>query len=477
MYDAIIIGAGMSGLAAGIRLAQFGKRVCILERHHTIGGLNSFYRLRGRNHDVGLHAVTNFTQRRDRRSPLGRVLRQLRLGWDDFALKPQLGSAIAFPHVRLRFDNDIELLLSEIAREFPKQVDNVRALIDKLVDYDDLTQQTYDLSARDVVSQTITDPLLVEMLLCPLMWYGNAREGDMDWGQFCVLFRSVFLEGLARPLAGVRLILKNLVRRYRALGGELKLRSGVAHFATDNGRIAGVVLEDGRHLQARQVVSSAGWPETMRMCQREESSAATSGENKSAAPTKGHKRARGPGRMSFAETISVLDCQPRDIGYDDTMVFFNDSPRLDWRRSEELCDERTGVVCSPNNFRYDDGDGLSEGWMRMTSIANFDAWSALDDASYRREKAQWYDRLTEAAARFVPDFRPHVIDTDMFTPRTIRRFTGRDNGAVYGVPQKRLDGRSHLSNLFICGADQGFVGIVGTLLSGICIANRYLLPA
>jgi phytoene dehydrogenase-like protein len=38
MYDTIIIGAGMSGLAAGIRLAYFDQRVCILERHYTIGG-------------------------------------------------------------------------------------------------------------------------------------------------------------------------------------------------------------------------------------------------------------------------------------------------------------------------------------------------------------------------------------------------------------------------------------------------------
>ncbi|HEY0947484.1 MAG TPA: FAD-binding protein, partial [Opitutaceae bacterium] len=28
-YDVAIIGAGMSGLAAGIRLAHFGKKVCI----------------------------------------------------------------------------------------------------------------------------------------------------------------------------------------------------------------------------------------------------------------------------------------------------------------------------------------------------------------------------------------------------------------------------------------------------------------
>ena len=118
MYDTIIIGAGMSGLAAGIRLAYYDQRVCILERHNTIGGLNSFYRLRGRDYNVGLHAVTNFTPSGAKRGPLARLLRQLRFQWDDFALA-QIGSAIAFPGVELKFGNDIELLASEIAREFP----------------------------------------------------------------------------------------------------------------------------------------------------------------------------------------------------------------------------------------------------------------------------------------------------------------------------------------------------------------------
>ena len=32
-----------------------------------------------------------------------------------------------------------------------------------------------------------------------------------------------------------------------------------------------------------------------------------------------------------------------------------------------------------------------------------------------------------------------------------------------------------LRNLFICGTDQGLVGIIGSMISGITIANRYLL--
>ena len=115
-YDTIIIGAGLSGLAAGIRLAYYEQKVCILERHYTIGGLNSFYRLRGRDYDVGLHAVTNYATKGAKRGPLSKLLRQLRMGWDDFALAPQVGSSIAFPEARLDFNNDIRLLESEIAR-------------------------------------------------------------------------------------------------------------------------------------------------------------------------------------------------------------------------------------------------------------------------------------------------------------------------------------------------------------------------
>ena len=89
MYDTLIIGAGMSGLAAGIRLAHFEQRVCILERHYTIGGLNSFYRLGGRDYDVGLHAVTNYAPKGEKRGPLARLLRQLRFKWEDFALAPR----------------------------------------------------------------------------------------------------------------------------------------------------------------------------------------------------------------------------------------------------------------------------------------------------------------------------------------------------------------------------------------------------
>ena len=455
-YDTIIIGAGMSGLSAGIRLAYYERRVCILERHTTIGGLNSFYRLDGRNYDVGLHAVTNFTPKGAKKGPLARLLRQLRIGWDEFALVPQLGSRVAFPGVHLDFTNDFELFRSEVHQKFPAQKDNFERLIGQITDYDELDLGGANRSAREAVSAIITDPLLVEMLFCPLMYYGSARERDMDFAQFCVMFRSIFCEGLARPLAGVRLILKILVRKYKELGGELRLRAGVSRIAVENDRAVRVVLEDGTELTADHVLSSAGWGETMRLC------------DDVSRPVE-HR----PGQLSFTESISVLDCQPHTIGCDRTVIFYNDSEKFHWEKPETLVDLRSGVICSPNNFAY--GEPLEEGMMRITSLANFERWNALDEPAYRLAKLRYYDETVASAVRFTPDFRSRVIATDMFTPTTVRRFTGHDNGAVYGSPDKQYDGRTHLKNLFICGTDQGFVGIIGSIVSGISIANQHLL--
>src|SRR5690349_7436265 len=132
----------MSGLAAGIRLAHFGKKVCIFERHNAVGGLNSFYSLAGRRFDVGLHAMTNYVRPGVKGTPLGKLLRQLRIDRDAFALCEQKQSRIAFgPHgeTSLRFTNDFAVLESEVAARFPREIDGFRKLTALVRSYDDVS--------------------------------------------------------------------------------------------------------------------------------------------------------------------------------------------------------------------------------------------------------------------------------------------------------------------------------------------------
>ena len=192
-YDAIIIGSGLSGLAAGIRLAMFNKKVCIVEKHTVLGGLNSYYVRKNRTFDVGLHAMTNFTPKGVRHSPLGKLLKQLRFSHDDFQLCQQHMSEIRFPEHVLRFTNNFEFFRQEVAEQFPKEIDGFNKLVEKILKFDELNLNANEpLGSRSILESFIKEPILIDMLNCPLMYYGNAREGDMDFYQFVIMFKSIY---------------------------------------------------------------------------------------------------------------------------------------------------------------------------------------------------------------------------------------------------------------------------------------------
>jgi phytoene dehydrogenase-like protein len=253
--------------------------------------------------------------------------------------------------------------------------------------------------------------------------------------------------------------LKKLINKFKILGGELRLRTGVHRIFAKDRRVDKIELSDGTEIEAKNVLSSAGWQETMQLCDGQE--------------TNGQHLQLGTGQLGFIETISVLDKEPKQLGCDRTIIFFNDSEKFFYEKPAIPVDLRSGVICSPNNFDY--AEAMDEGMIRITALANFDQWKNFSPEEYSEQKRIWYDKILASAIRFVPDFREHVIDTDMFTPTTIRRFTGKENGAIYGAPDKKYDGRTHLDNLFVCGTDQGMVGIIGAIVSGITITNRYLL--
>jgi phytoene dehydrogenase-like protein len=464
-YDTLIIGCGMAGLAAGIRLAQFGQRVAILERHNAPGGLNSFYFQAGRKFDVGLHAVTNYVDAGVKGTPLAKIFRQLRIPREAFELSPQLGSRIAFPGVDLRFANGIGLLESEVARAFPGQIDGFQRLRRAVLEFDAFDLAAAPVSAREVARRHLTDALLEDMLFCPLMYYGSAREHDMDFDQFVTLWRALYEEGFGRPLEGVRVIIRALLERYRELGGERRMRCGVRRILLDAGRACGVELDSGETLAARNILSTAGAVETEVLCGR---------------PADAPELRERVGRLSFAETISVLDCPPAELGASETIIFFNDSERFFYEQASGPVDLRSGVICFPNNYAYPGGQALPEGLLRVTALASHAHWTALAEPAYRQAKTEWFARIVSAALRFLPGLEypaleRHTVHTDMFTPRTVERFTGHYGGAVYGAAGKLRTGKTAVPNLFIAGTDQGFLGIVGAMLSGISMANAHLL--
>jgi phytoene dehydrogenase-like protein len=451
-FDAIIIGAGMSGLATGIRLAMFNKRVCILEQHSVAGGLNSYYRRGQRKLDVGLHAMTNFVMRGTRGAPLTKLLKQLRIPYDQFQLQQQLSSKIVFPEVELNFSNEFELLTQEIRDKFPQEIDGFLSLVRDLESFNETALDNKYFSAREKIGQFIKDQQLVDMLLFPLLIYGSAWEDDMDYSQFVIMFKSIFLEGFCRPQGGVRTIISLLLERFKKLGGELRFKQLVKSIEQQDGAVTGVVLNDGKKLLAPTVFSSIGYPETLQLLEQREVALG--------------------GKLSFTETIMFTKELPANWNERSSIVFFNRKDRYTYRRPEQLWDRDSAVICFSNNFSHDD---YSEGVVRVTNIANYDKWKALNKEQYRQQKEKLLHDSMQLLTAYNSKLKFSVTFSDIFTPLTVERYTKRVNGAVYGSHQKVRDGKLSLDGLVLCGTDQGFLGIVGAMLSGISMANLHVL--
>jgi all-trans-retinol 13,14-reductase len=454
-YQLIIIGGGLSGLAAGIRAARFDQKVLVLEQHWQPGGLNSYYFRQGFLLETGLHAMTNFASPAVKHAPLNRLFRQLKLSRKQFVTHEQLGSEVIFPGHSLCFSNDLSLLTDEVAREFPGCADSFLHLVEQVRTYDPFALRPWT-SAREFLSGLLGNRQLEDMLLLPLMVYGNSEEHDMDLGQFVIMFQAIFLEGFFRPGETIRELLDMLIAHFKGFGGEIRYRAKVDRIERDGERVTGVILEDGDVISCDAVLSTVGLPGTAKLADWPLDLDAHSG------------------RMSFMETINMLPLTSKSsLKNDRTIIFYSHKEKLSYCRPVEALDASWGVICFPENFH-----GLSDAdpfQVRVTNGANYDIWKAADKEEYKQMKMEWSARSAEEVGKIIGNYQQDVVYVNSFTPVTIERFTSKVGGAVYGSPVKAKDGRTPFANLFLAGTDQGYLGIVGSMLSGVTIVNQHLL--
>ena len=456
-YQLIVIGAGLSGLAAGIRFARFGQKTLIVEQHNIPGGLNSYYHRQGYLLETGLHAMTNFAPKAAKHAPLNRLFRQLKLSRKKFITHEQFGSEIIFPEASLRFSNSLEVLCEEISTVFPSAIDRFLALVEEIEGYDPFVDVAWR-STRQFLKDRLADPLLIDMLLLPLMVYGNAEERDMDLGQFAIMFRALFLEGFFRPEGTIRDLLVMLTEQYKRFEGELRFKAPVAKILCHDDRAYGVRLQSGDEITADAVLSTVGIPGTARL----------SGWN--------IDEKEYIGRMSFMETISMVPrANLQQERTRQTILFYNFKNTLSYQRPQAPIDPSWGVICFPENFQGLSVEAEQPVQIRVTNAANFSHWQREGSEEYRQLKETCGQQSAEAVSKIIGNYRQDVVYQDSFTPMTIERFTAKLEGAVYGSPVKIKSGTTPWANLFIAGTDQGYLGIVGSMLSGVTIVNQHLL--
>jgi len=454
----LVIGGGLSGLAAAIRAARFTPDVLLVEKHFRLGGLNSYFYRNGTLLETGLHAITNYAEPAEKKAPLNRLLRQLKLHRDQFSFCQQRQSEVLFlGSGRLRFANDPQLLNSEIERQFPGSIDGFTELLDFLTHFDPFVVRPF-VSTRGFLKNRLHDPLLAEMLLCPLLYYGSSHAEDIDLSQFAIMFRAIYQEGMFRPSGTIKDLLDLLLDHYRFLGGTVRTGCGVNKIIHDGKRVAGVVFENGEELACDSILSTIGHRETHQLLGK------PSNEESSE-------------RLGFVENIYLLNPQkPSSLPVDRTIIFYNSGDQFAYRRPELPVDLTSGVICFPGNFHQLPARAHIE--VRSTHLANFLLWEKIsgDATAYKAKKRHYAACSLAELEKIVGPFQNNIVYENSFTPVTVQRYTAKSEGAIYGSPTKVKDGDLGFANLYLAGTDQGFLGIVGAMLSGISIVNRQILP-
>jgi phytoene dehydrogenase-like protein len=278
---------------------------------------------------------------------------------------------------------------------------------------------------------------------------------DMDFSQFVIMFKSIFMQGFSRPYEGVRKILNSLINKYKENGGELLLNREVIKINSENSKFKSILLDHNQVIFADKLFSSCGLYETYKLNDE-------------------LKKEINPnyyGNLSFVETIFYLNKSPKSHNFNSTIIFYNENPIVNYKKSDDFIDLSSGVICCSNNFLYD--KELEYNILRMTNISNFDLFNSTNYNEYYNEKAFLRNKIVNKLKEYSYNFENEIIYEDMFTPKTINKFTSHINGAVYGATKKIKNGMTNIKNLYIIGTDQGFLGITGAMLSGISMANLH----
>jgi phytoene desaturase len=269
----VVVGAGLGGLAAAVRLRARGHEVTLLEATDQPGGRASVFRRDGFTFDAGPTVITAPYLLEELFALHGRDWR------DYFSLVP------VDPFYRVeyadgsRFDyvGDEERILAQIARMSPRDVEGYRKLAahaERIFDvgYTQLADQPFGTlsemlravpdmmrlgSYRTVyglVSRYIKDERLRQAFTFqPLLVGGNPFRVTSIYLLIHWLERKW---GVHFALGGTTSIVAGLVRLLEETGVEVRMNAPVEEIEVQGGRVAGVRLESGERIRCGMVVAN-----------------------------------------------------------------------------------------------------------------------------------------------------------------------------------------------------------------------------
>lgn len=502
LFDAIVIGSGISGLGVAAILARHGKRVLVLERHYTAGGMTHTFHRPGFEWDTGVHYLGKV---HDPEHPLRRVFDYVTEGKLRWARMAPVYDRLIFPERSYDLTAGAATLEDTLAQAFPSQRRSI-------AEYLRLVQQIERSADRFFLQRVVPRwlaPLTHPLLAWPFLRHSDRTTGSVlrsftsdarlcgvlagQWANYAVppaessfamhaLVASCYLEGGNYPEGGGTSFVRHIAPVIERAGGRICIRSEVEEILVRNGQAIGVRLAEGSEVLAPCVISSTGAHHTLGVLLPQPFRTREVQEGlRSVRPGMGHICLY----LGLEGTAPELGLEATNLwvhaGYDHDaslrrfcadpsaplpLVFVSSSARDPQWESNYPGRSTLSALCP-----------VPYGW--------FERWEGTQwrrrGQEYEDFKGRLAQRLLEVVYQHLPRLRGKVRYQELSTPLSTQHFGNRARGAIYGLEhtparfrQAWLRPGLSVRNLFLTGQDVVSVGVGASMMSAVLTACEVL---
>jgi len=282
-FDAIVIGSGIGGLACACALTRAGRKVLVLERHISPGGLTQTFSRKGFTWAVGLHYLGNMGEGDEARG----IIDWLSGGTIRFTPSGPVYDTVHLPEgFEFQFVRPQAALVTELKERFPGSVQQIDAFMHALAEAEQAGRTLYEQRAmpallgraarllhhgaiekwwgrttETVLNEMICDPRLRAVLATQRGDYGP-DPAESSFGLHAVIMRH-YMQGAYFPIGGADSFAQGLVPVIEGGGGEVRTHAPVAEILIERDAVSGVRLTGGAEEHCPLVISDAGARNTL----------------------------------------------------------------------------------------------------------------------------------------------------------------------------------------------------------------------